>query len=590
MCSEGGSIKFSIGILLSVTLIFSLMSAHPSQASQTVPVLDGDLDGGGLTISDPLMALRLAIGVAVTTPWELDHGDVAPLVNGKPQSDGFITVADALLILRRMVGLPSWELPDASAPSAPRNLAASYLRSSDIGLAWSPAGDNVGVAGYEVWRDGATIAAVSATSYRDTALSGGTTYDYQVVAFDVAGNLSDPSVLSVGTPASGAAATLTMPGSASPGWTTATISPGTGTVVGRIAAYASYQFDATSGVPTGLPLAKYDACGEGCVAPTELRVWIPPAWPSGSYFFCVSSPGLSCAKMELSNPNQLSDQGECTALSPQGGSEQKYDIVFVADHFSADDIQSFRTRIDSYREALLSVPPFSENPDKLMFWKLERLGSLELADDYLIPDSDTWAGIVTRCGGGPELVAVVQGPAQRRAVGPFTINSVVTPWLMMDVSSTATDFVREFGHAFANLGYEHENNTYYYADPSANINPNTDVAFCPKWCSGQPNTAATLGSSISCWGAWQTFTDCMAKQGQSEACWIQAADLHNGWFAGLERCDFGTGCQPGTGCFWGALGTNRFRSTEQSIMSGAGLSVGFNPPSQQSILNKLDQY
>jgi hypothetical protein len=35
------------------------------------------------------------------------RGDVAPLVNGKPQPNGIIDIADTLVILQRSVGLVS---------------------------------------------------------------------------------------------------------------------------------------------------------------------------------------------------------------------------------------------------------------------------------------------------------------------------------------------------------------------------------------------------------------------------------------------------------------------------------------------------
>jgi hypothetical protein len=36
------------------------------------------------------------------------HGDVAPLVAGKPQPDGKITMGDVVVILRKSIGLVIW--------------------------------------------------------------------------------------------------------------------------------------------------------------------------------------------------------------------------------------------------------------------------------------------------------------------------------------------------------------------------------------------------------------------------------------------------------------------------------------------------
>jgi hypothetical protein len=58
-----------------------------------------------ISVADALKALRIAIGLVTPTAAELASGDVAPLVNGLPAPDGKIDVADALVILRKVVGL-----------------------------------------------------------------------------------------------------------------------------------------------------------------------------------------------------------------------------------------------------------------------------------------------------------------------------------------------------------------------------------------------------------------------------------------------------------------------------------------------------
>lgn len=83
--------------------------------------------------------------------------------------------------------------PDTQAPSAPSNLTAAVVSSSQINLSWSPSTDNTGVAGYEVYRNNTKIAAVSTTSFGDASLSSATTYTYYVKAFDASSNLSAAS-------------------------------------------------------------------------------------------------------------------------------------------------------------------------------------------------------------------------------------------------------------------------------------------------------------------------------------------------------------------------------------------------------------
>ena len=85
--------------------------------------------------------------------------------------------------------------PDGTAPAAPGNVNASAVSASRIDVSWSASSDNVGVTGYQIFRDGAQVgtAGSSATSYSDTNLTQLTTYTYTVKATDAASNVSDPS-------------------------------------------------------------------------------------------------------------------------------------------------------------------------------------------------------------------------------------------------------------------------------------------------------------------------------------------------------------------------------------------------------------
>jgi hypothetical protein len=58
-------------------------------------------------VADALLALKHAVGILpLLVGDQFAHGDVAPLdANGVPQPNGVIDVADALIILKRVVGL-----------------------------------------------------------------------------------------------------------------------------------------------------------------------------------------------------------------------------------------------------------------------------------------------------------------------------------------------------------------------------------------------------------------------------------------------------------------------------------------------------
>jgi hypothetical protein len=65
-------------------------------------------DNGKPTVADALRAIRIVVNQLVPTAKELAHYDIGPLVNGKPNPNGKIELVDAILILRKSLGLKSW--------------------------------------------------------------------------------------------------------------------------------------------------------------------------------------------------------------------------------------------------------------------------------------------------------------------------------------------------------------------------------------------------------------------------------------------------------------------------------------------------
>jgi len=84
---------------------------------------------------------------------------------------------------------------DTTPPSAPASLTATPVSVSQIDLAWATSSDNIGVGGYQVFRDGAQIATTTNTAYSNTGLLEDTLYAYYVTAFDAAGNVSASSTV-----------------------------------------------------------------------------------------------------------------------------------------------------------------------------------------------------------------------------------------------------------------------------------------------------------------------------------------------------------------------------------------------------------
>jgi chitodextrinase len=88
---------------------------------------------------------------------------------------------------------------DVTAPTPPRGLVA-VSGNAQVSIAWSASTDNVGVAGYRVFRDGTQVAQTGTPTFTDLGLANATLYTYYVTAYDAAGNVSAPSTGVSATP------------------------------------------------------------------------------------------------------------------------------------------------------------------------------------------------------------------------------------------------------------------------------------------------------------------------------------------------------------------------------------------------------
>jgi chitodextrinase len=80
--------------------------------------------------------------------------------------------------------------PDITAPSVPAGLHSTGRSVTSVVLAWTASHDDVGVAGYDVVRDGTVVGSTTRTTFTDTGLAGSSTHTYVVRAFDTSNNAS----------------------------------------------------------------------------------------------------------------------------------------------------------------------------------------------------------------------------------------------------------------------------------------------------------------------------------------------------------------------------------------------------------------
>ncbi len=113
--------------------------------------------------------------------------------------------------------------PDTTPPSAP-TLSIGTVTATSINLSWTASIDNVGIAGYNIYRNGTKITTTGGTLYTDNSVKASTSYTYYVTAVDQAGNISVPShSVSVTTPAGATNVTIISNQVPSKTGTTATI-------------------------------------------------------------------------------------------------------------------------------------------------------------------------------------------------------------------------------------------------------------------------------------------------------------------------------------------------------------------------------
>lgn len=147
--------------------------------------------------SNPAPALNLGSGKYTEVEWCItattDAEDAAQY-EFRVTRDG-VSLATYSVTPKWTIGTPP-QPPDTTAPSQPTNLNATAVSSTQITLTWTGSTDNIGVAGYKIYRDSVLIETLEntlATSYADTGLTPETLYSYTVSAYDAATNESTQS-------------------------------------------------------------------------------------------------------------------------------------------------------------------------------------------------------------------------------------------------------------------------------------------------------------------------------------------------------------------------------------------------------------
>jgi hypothetical protein len=82
--------------------------------------------------------------------------------------------------------------PDTTAPQTPAP-PAFVVEPGYLEVLWQTTADNVGVAGYRLYRNGQLVDTAPGTSFNDTRVGVEVSYEYTLSAFDAEGNVSPQS-------------------------------------------------------------------------------------------------------------------------------------------------------------------------------------------------------------------------------------------------------------------------------------------------------------------------------------------------------------------------------------------------------------
>jgi chitodextrinase len=204
---------------LGATLYFAAVGKPPTAPLAYPPGVLGKVIAG-LMVADPAARMPLhkardLLAASVTTPEEtLDEAALPPPAPRKRRRVAaliFLALAVVLtgaafaFLQDHSKGTPTAHpsaptsrastttVPDTTAPQPPAGLRVLGRTTNAITLAWEPATDDVGIAGYRILRNGQQVGEASAPAYTDNGLATNTAYTYTVVSLDAAGNASQPS-------------------------------------------------------------------------------------------------------------------------------------------------------------------------------------------------------------------------------------------------------------------------------------------------------------------------------------------------------------------------------------------------------------
>ena len=249
---------------------------------------------------------------------------------------------------------------DTEAPAAPASLSTTDATTTSISVAWPPAADDVGVAGYGLYRNGSLAGSASGLTYTFTGLACGTTYTLAVDTYDAAGNRSAKTTTTAATAAcpppdteapsvptglnaSGATATTVFLG-----WTASTDDVG-------VTGYELFRNGTSAGTTAGLSFTFSSLACETSYT-FEVRAFDAAGNRSGKASLAASTsacPIPGTADLYVSGGG--SDSNACTQAAPCRSLDRAYEAASPGDVVQVAG--------GSYPDQTVNATPKSSGPD-----------------------------------------------------------------------------------------------------------------------------------------------------------------------------------------------------------------------------------
>ena len=121
-------------------------------------------------------------------------------INEVPRNYGHISDSGAIRLARAqwwmLARIAGWEgliAIDNTPPSVPDRIDTSSIAETSVSLSWTASTDDVGVAGYRIFRSGTLLGTTAELTYTDNTMASCGNFSYTVSAFDAADNESAQS-------------------------------------------------------------------------------------------------------------------------------------------------------------------------------------------------------------------------------------------------------------------------------------------------------------------------------------------------------------------------------------------------------------